>query len=326
MTFLITGGSGFVGLNVLHRLLARGDSVVNFSLAEPPPAAGESLAALPGTLRTVTGDLRDPRALEAAFADGGITHVLHAGVITAGAQREAEDAAGIVAVNVAGTVNVMEAARRHGVRRVVYPGSGAVYGANGFSAPLLDEARVAPNPESLYGITKLAAERIALRYRAIAGLDVVAARLGGVFGPWEYATGQRDTLSPILAATRLALADGEAVLEGAGRRDWIYAPDVAEALLFLLEWPSAPRHAVYHVAAGRSWSVAEWCTALQARRPKFRWRLAARPEEANVPVHWASARAPLSPARLRDEMGWSARFGMDAALADFLEGSQRHLL
>jgi hypothetical protein len=166
--------------------------------------------------------------------------VLHAGVITAGVQREAEDAAGIVSVNVAGTVNVLEAARRHGVRRVVYPGSGAVYGANGFAAPLLCEEQVAPNPESLYAITKYAAERIALRFRSIAGLDVVTARLGGVFGPWEYATGQRDTLSPLLAATRLALADDEAVLEAAGRRDWIYAPDVAEALLILLEWPTPP--------------------------------------------------------------------------------------
>jgi nucleoside-diphosphate-sugar epimerase len=325
VTVLVTGGSGFVGLNVLQLLLERGEQVVNLSLAPPPAAAGRLFASLPGTLHSVTGDVCDADAVEAVFAAHRPTRVLHGAVITAGPERERRDPAGIVAVNLQGTLTVLEAARRHGAARVVYPSSGSVYGDSAFSAPVLEEDVTLPQPVTLYGISKYAAERAALRYRTLHGLDVVAARLGIVFGRWEHDTGHRDTLSPIYHLTRLAQAGEPARLPNAGRRDWIYAPDVAAGLLALLALP-APRHAVYHVAPGREWSAEEWCERLQRRYPAFRFRLVGSEADANVNLHRATLRAPLSPARLREETGFAPRFGLDEAFADYLDWLEQYPL
>lgn len=317
MTVLVTGGSGFVGLNLLEQLLARGETVVNLSLAPPPAAALRRFEALPGRLATREGDVRDPEAIAQALADSRAERVIHGAVITADAERERRDAAGIVAVNVGGTVNALEAARRHGVRRFVYLGSGAVYGANGFAAPVLDE-ETPPAPVSLYAITKYTAERISLRFRELWGLPLVVARLGGVFGRWEHDTGLRDTLSPPLLATRLAAEGREAVLGDEGRRDWIYAPDVAAGVLALLD-ADAPRHVVYNVAPGREWTVLDWCERLQRRFPNFRYRVADDPAGSNVRLYPASRRAPMSTARLHEDTGFAARYGLEEAFADYLD-------
>lgn len=325
MAILITGGSGFVGLNLIQRLLEGDAAVMNYSLSPPPEAAQRHFATLPGTLRNVAGDVLDSDAVERMFGEHAVESVIHAAVITADAERERREAARIVAVNVQGTVNVLEAARSRGVRRFLYVSSGAVYGRSGFSAAELDEEGTAPNPESLYGISKYAAERICLRYRTISAMDVVAARLGAVYGRWEYDTGQRDTLSGPFLATRLAVAGGEAVLSHSGRRDWIYAPDVAEGLLSLLNLP-AHRHEVYHVASGREWTMEGWCERLRQRYPAFRYRIAEQAQAHAVNVQAAPLRAPLSPRRLREESGFSARYGLEEALADYLDWLERYPL
>lgn len=325
MTVLVTGGSGFVGLNVLQHLLERGDAVVNLSLAPPPPAAQRLFGTLPGTLHSEVGDVCDAAAVERVFAAHRPARVVHGAVITAGPERERTDAASIVAVNLQGTLHVLEAARRHGVARFVYPSSGSVYGDSAYAHPVLTEDETLPQPVTLYGITKYAAERTTLRWRELHGLDAVAARLGIVFGRWEHATGQRDTLSPLYHLTRMARAGTEAVLPNAGRRDWVYAPDVAAGLVALLDAP-APRHAVYHVAAGAEWSAEAWCERLQARYPGFRFRIAGDTHDAavNVSLHPATLRAPLSAARLQGELGVVPRFGLAAAFADYLDWLERH--
>ena len=325
MTVLVTGGSGFVGLNLMQHLLERGESVVNLSLAPPPQAAQQHLAGLPGKLKTIVGDICDDAVLEAVFAGNAISRVVHAAVITSGPERERTDPEGIVRVNVLGTLCVLDAARRHGVRRFVYTSSGAVYGDSSFAGAVLEEGRTLPQPVTLYGITKYAAERAALRFRTLHGMDVVAARLGIVFGRWEYATGQRDTLSPLFHLTRMACRGEAAVLPNAGRRDWIYAPDVAAGIVALLDLP-APRHRVYHVAPGREWSASEWCERLQARFPEFRFRISGDDAQANVNLHRATLRAPLSSRRLREETGFAARFGLDDAFSDYLHWLDAHPL
>ncbi|HKJ00333.1 MAG TPA: NAD(P)-dependent oxidoreductase [bacterium] len=325
MTVLVTGGSGFVGLNLLQLLLERGDRVVNLSLAPPPAAAQQLFDSLPGTLQSVVGDACDAPTVERIFEGQGIERVVHAAVITAGPERERSDPAGIVAVNLQSVLTVLEAARRHGVQRFVYPSSGAVYGESAYAAPVLDEDATPPRPVTLYGISKYAAERMALRYRTLHGMDVLAARLGIVFGRWEHATGQRDTLSAIYELTRLARAGETAALPNAGRRDWVYAPDVAAGLVTLLYHPQ-PAHAVYHVTAGREWSAEQWCERLQTRYPDFRFRMVTDEAQANVNLYRASFRAPLSNLRLREETGFAARFGLDEAFADYLDWLERYPL
>src|SRR4029078_10181889 len=136
---LLTGGAGFVGLNVAEQLLARGEEVVLFDLS---PA--------PGGFRVFFehGDVTDRDALEIVFSTRKIENVIHLAAIPAGAERDAREPRRIAEVNLLSTLNVLEAARRHGVRRFVHTSTGALYGAAGVGvAEPLDEERHPPGAE-----------------------------------------------------------------------------------------------------------------------------------------------------------------------------------
>ena len=317
MSLLVTGAAGFVGLNIVEAALARGEEVVALSLEAIPAAAQAVFAALPGRLHAVRGDVLDASLLEDVLTRHRPRRMVPAAALTPGGGQEAAQADRTFMVNVVGVLRCLQAAARHGVGRIVYPSSGAVYGANAFGAEPLDEQATPPMPETIYAISKLAAERTALRLRQSTGLDLVAARLGTVFGPWERDTGVRETLSPHLQIAAHAGRGIEAVLPGPGRRDWIYVRDIAAAILALLD-STRSDPPVVNVAPGIEWSMEAWCEALARRRPGFRWRRAADGVLANVDYWMARDRAPLANARLTRDYGFTPRFGLEVALDDFL--------
>ena len=323
MAVLVTGGSGFVGLNVVEELIGRGREAIAFGLAPPPGSAIAWLSGLPGTLSVVEGDVTDRAALEGVFRAHAVDGVIHAAAITSAGNRDREHAREVVVVNLLGTVEVLEAARRHRVGRVLYVSSSSVYGRAAFDTDELDEATTVPVPETLYGITKYAAERTALYDRTLWGTDVVAARLTAVFGRWEYGTGVRDTLSPPLQVARLAVRGEAAILPREGLRDWTYATDVAAALIALMDL-KRPQHDVYNVSSGTRWTIESWCRKLEDAFPRFSHRIAEDEGEANIDFHGARDRAPLSNARLVKDTGFRARFGLDEAADDYMEWMGHH--
>ncbi|GJD52128.1 GDP-L-fucose synthase [Methylobacterium crusticola] len=309
MTVVVLGGAGFVGLNLARALLARGGAVRLLDRAAPPPALLRALAAPPGALEVRTGDVTDPRAVAEAIGPGTDAVVL-AAAVTADAAREAAAPGGILAVNLDAVVPALEACRRAGVRRVVNLSSAAVYGAA--RADRLAET-LAPEPESLYAVTKFAAEKVVARLCAHWGLDGVSARLSAVFGPFERDTGWRDTLSP-QAQIWAAMARGEAaLLPRPGLRDWLYAPDAAEAVARLIAAPR-PAHRLYNVSAPEAWPVLAWGERLMRARPGFVCRLAQPGEAPTIALHGDADRAPLAVARMRDEFGWQAAHGPASSL------------
>lgn len=319
MTIFITGGSGFVGLNLLEQLLTRGDSVVSFSLTPPPERAKRSFDELPGTLRHIDGDVCDDKALEEALARSAARCVIHAAVITAGIERERREPATIVSTNIHGTVSVLDAARRQGVERFVYLSSASVYGANAQRDGALSEEHTAPLPESLYAVTKYAAEGIARRYGSIFDIQVVAARLSAVFGRWEHDTGLRDTLSPPFLLARMAAAGDSAVLANDGHRDWIYGPDAAAGIIALMD-ARALRHDVYNVGTGHTWSLRRWCEKLAARQPSFSYRLGSVSDAGRFID--PGRRSPLSIERILRDTTYSPHFGFEESFDDYLEWMQ----
>jgi nucleoside-diphosphate-sugar epimerase len=305
---LVTGGSGFIGLNVVEQLLARGEQVAVFDLRQPP-------AEFAGKVAFVEGDVADPKIVEEAFSRKRVNQVIHTAAITAGPERDAREPRRIAEVNFIGTLNVLEAARRHKVQRFVHASTGALFGAAGVGAgEPLDEERPSPVPESMYGITKYAAERSCLRLAALWGLDVRIGRLALAFGRWEHASGVRDRLSPPTEIARIAFKGGEAVFPPLGPTDYIYAPEVARALLALLDARS-PSHRLYHLATGAAWSLPEWCALLATRFPKFRWRESA--EGCNVLPLSPATRTRFSNRRLVEDLGYAPRFDLAAAAEDF---------
>lgn len=318
MSVLVTGGAGFVGLNVAAALLGRGDTVVLLDVNRPPAAAERHLRSLPGTLRIETGDVRDGGATAGVMARHAVERLVHGAAITAGAERETRQARFIADVNLGGTIETLEAALAAGVKRVVQLGTGSVFGSTiPAGTQTIDEANTTPVPDSLYGITKYAAERTALRFRATRGLDVVVARLGVVFGPWEYDTGVRDTLSIPLQLLRAAEGGETARFRRALPDDWVYVRDVGAAVAALLDAPAAAGP-VYQIATGSRWSIPDWCERLKARFPGFGYAVVGDGEPVTIGATQPSARPPFSVERLHRDTGFKARFTPAEAFDDYL--------
>jgi nucleoside-diphosphate-sugar epimerase len=318
--YLITGAAGFVALNVVEHLLRAGREVVGLDRIALPERARRDFAVLPGRFTLIGGSILSGADVRRALTVAPVEAVIHCAVITAGSVREKADPEGIVAVNVQGAVTTLMAAARRGVSRFVYPSSGAIYGAAARDVPLIDEDAVAPAPVSLYGLTKRAAETLLPRVAETQGVGFAAARLGSVYGPWEYATGVRDTLSPMLQALECARSGEAAVLGPAWRGDFVFSRDVADGLVRLADAPALGR-TVYNLGSGRLGSAETWCEALARVVPGFRWRRAAPGEAPNVDSHTGFHRGPMAIGKIARDTGYAPRWGFEDAAAEWVRWS-----
>ena len=317
---LVTGGAGFVGLNLVEALLARGEHVVVFGREAALPAPATAIfAALPGRIEVIQGDVQDEAALRDLFCGRRIGAVFPFAAVTAGPQREAADPALILDVNLKGVIATLAAAREAGtVRRVILPSSAAVYGESAYTHRLLEEATTPPVPISLYGVTKYAVERAGLRLAGQWGLDAIAARIGATFGPWERDTGLRDTLSMAFALGQAARRGESVTIPTAPPAyDWIYARDLAAGLLALLD-AADPPHRVVNLASGLDWAphYPALLDALARAFPAFRWRHAAPGEAPTIRWNETRNRGAMSIARA-GAFGWRPRHTPAEAMADY---------
>ena len=317
MAILVTGAAGFVALNVVEHLLQAGRTVVGLDRIPLPKRAVRTFAGLPGHLTMIGGSVLSDADLSRALTMQPIEAVIHCAVITAGSQREKDDPASIIAVNIQGAVATLLAAARRGVKRFIYPSSGAVYGAAAATNDVMDEDLLRPAPSNLYGLSKYAAELILPRVAETQGVALTAARLGVVYGPWEYATGVRDTLSPMLQTLEHAAAGTESVLGPPWRGDYTFSRDIATGLVTLADQPSTPR-TVYNLATGTASTAADWCRVLAARLPGFRWRLASGHEPYNVDSHTGFDRGAMRIDRITTDTSYRPRFDLASAAAHLL--------
>jgi UDP-glucose 4-epimerase len=318
---LIVGGAGFVGLNIAGHMLTQGDEVVLFDRAALPGSAARAFADLPGTLHPIAGDVTDRDAISHAIRPGFDAVVMGA-AITAGSARDASHPETILQVNLLAQIPLIAAARDAGVRRLINLSSAAAFGAAGEREPVLDETTPG-DPVGLYAITKWASERVGRRLGSLWGVDLVSLRLSGVFGPWERATGVRDTLSPQCQILAAAVSGQAALLQRPGLRDWIFAPDVAEAVRAVAAAPGLA-HDLYNVSTKTRTSALAWGQALAAHYPGFVCRLAEPGEAATIDLHAATDRAPLTTARLQDDLGWEARTSMTESAAQLAAWQREH--
>jgi nucleoside-diphosphate-sugar epimerase len=214
-TTLITGSSGLVGYPLSKLLTARGDRVVGLDPAPPPEA-------VPGVtcIESGFGDYESTRAL---LDRHGITKIVHAGGIS-GPMLSRDAPHHITKTNLVSTLDLAEAAYRHGIARFVYCSSVSAY-------EIMDEGPVredAPlRPESVYGATKAASDHVLMAYRAEYGLDAVGLRYSTVYGP------RRATDCVIRTMIEDAITGRPTRLpSGAGRRwPFVYVDDVVTATI-----------------------------------------------------------------------------------------------
>jgi nucleoside-diphosphate-sugar epimerase len=244
--YLVTGGAGFIGSHLAARLVERGGTVRifdNFSTGKL-----ENLLPLGTRVDLIKGDLRDPAAVRAAMA--GIEVVFHQGADPS-VPRSMADPVACYESNVMGTLNVLQAAREAGVRRVVFASSCAVYG----DAPGLPKSERSPlAPQSPYATSKLAGEELCQVYTKVFGVEAVALRYFNVFGPRQD---PNSAYAPVIPRFIKALADGEPPVifgDGEQTRDFVYVDDVVQANLLAAQSPDAPGR-IFNIASGRSVSL-----------------------------------------------------------------------
>lgn len=250
MYVLVTGGAGFIGSHTIERLLEANHRVVAFdNLSTGRPTNLASLDA-----RLVEGDIRDFEALDEILSEG-FDAILHLAAVVS-VPVSVADPLGSHEVNARGTLNVLEAARRHGVRRVVYASSAAVYGN---LVPPLSEA-MSLKPLSPYAAQKYENEIEAGIYSRLYGLETVGLRYFNVFGP------RQDPKSPYSGVLSLfidALKERRKPFifgDGLQTRDFVYVGDVAQANQLALERKLADEPEsgwVFNVGTGAQTTVLE---------------------------------------------------------------------
>jgi nucleoside-diphosphate-sugar epimerase len=316
MSTLITGASGFVGLNLLELLMGRGERVVGLSSLAVDERLRSHLDRLPGEFVEVVGDVRNASLLTRIIAEQRVTHVAHLAAITADSERERHSAGEILSVNLGGLGSVISAAAAAQVQRFVYASSIAVFGGAASDGSMIDEA-AAHAPRTLYAITKSTGEAVVAHLGELHELDWVVGRLGRVFGPYEHDTGVRDTLSQIYQVTQAALTGRAVLLERPCVKNWNYARDCATNLLTLLD-ASELRHRVYNLGSPYAWPLSAWCERLVQRGGGFEFAIGEGHGE-RIDLGGPRDGGLLSWQRFSAEFGSTARFDLDAAFSDYLQ-------
>lgn len=230
---LITGSAGFIGAHVVQRLLSQGHQVVGIDNHNPyyDPALKarrlEALTGQPGYIH-VRGDIAAPGLVSEVCRQYGPGRIVHLAA-QAGVRHSMVDPHAYVQSNLVGFVNVLEAARHHAVRHVIYASSSSVYGEGG-PRPLAEDAPT-DRPLSLYGATKKANELIAYSYAHLYAMRCTGLRFFTVYGPWG-----RPDMAPMLFAN--AILDGSPVVlfnHGHNARSFTYIDDIVDGVVRVLQ-------------------------------------------------------------------------------------------
>jgi UDP-N-acetylglucosamine 4-epimerase len=265
-TWLVTGGAGFIGSHLVERLLSLGQSVRvldNLSTGYLANLA-EASAAAPERLTFVEGDIREPAACRTACE--GVDVVLHQAALGS-VPRSIQDPATSHDVNVTGFLNVLDAARGAGVRRVVYASSSAVYGDHP-GLPKVEDAT--GRPLSPYAATKAADELYAHAYANAYGLETIGLRYFNVFGPRQDPQGAYAAVIPLWFA---GLFGGPAPFlngDGLTSRDFSYVANVGQATLLAATTQNpAAIGTVYNVGCADRTTLLELFEAMRAEASRL---------------------------------------------------------
>ncbi len=295
MNSLVLGGNGFIGVHLVEGLLDRGCLVRIYD---------RSTNRFRPTFRAadyVEGELGNHGLIQEAVE--GMEVVYHL-VSTTLPKTSNDDPIYDVRSNLIDTLQLLEACVKAGVRKVVFASSGGtVYGLPQ-TVPIAEDHPT--NPITSYGIVKLAIEKYLGFFRQMHGLDYAALRISNPYGPYQHPGGQQGAIAVFLHR----LYTGQPItIWGDGRvvRDYLYVADLVEALVLAAEVETPSK--VLNVGSGRGTSLNELSALIAevtGERPEFEYRAG---RALDVPAN------VLEVGRVREELGWSPRTGLDEGTA-----------
>jgi len=317
MRVFVTGAIGFVGINVVRWLAGQGDEVIALYRTEPEPEALAFLAPVLERVQLVPGDVEDATALSSLMQEYRPEGVIHAAAMTPKLATERLLPYKILNINLMGTVRALDAAVASGVRRFVFVSSDGVYGGVSDPAQALTE-ETQPRGEGLYPIAKIASEAICRRYALMYGLETVSGRVGATYGPMERPTRSRLGMSAVCEMARATLEACELRVRGLEiSRSWTHVADMAGALAALLHAPHTG-HDIYNLSYGVPHKLSEVLEVFSRVEPRFRYRVVATDEEADVAYDLGAQRGAPSTARLREDIGFQPRFDLESGIRDYM--------
>lgn len=248
MIYLVTGGAGFIGSNIVNKLIKQGQEVRvldNF-------ATGKRENILPllkhSNLTLIEGDLRSFHIVRDAVK--GTDFILHQGALPS-VPRSINDPITTNDVNILGTLNVLEAAKEFGVKRVVCASSSSIYG----NSDILPKVETMPiNPMSPYALTKFAQEKYCQIFYQLYGIETVALRYFNVFGPNQDPTSQYSAVIPKFIKAIMNNQQPIIYGDGSQSRDFTYVENNIEANLLACTAEGVAGE-VFNVACGKRYTL-----------------------------------------------------------------------
>ena len=315
-TIMITGGAGFLGTYVTRMLAERGDRVVIFDAAGTAPELAVLTAPFEQNIVRVRGQILDLSSLLRCVQQYNVERIFHAAALY-DPPYSLEDPAITFQVNVNGTINVLEAARFLGVKRVVHSSSIAVYAPRQYEPinemhPILLPS--AGNPLGPYGASKAAAEIVGLTYYSTNGVDFVALRNSAIYGyGMRYPMYIKPMIENSLRKQPTRFASG-----GDMRRDYTHVKDIAQAVLKALDAPaSALTQRVFNIGSGTMHSATQVAETVRSLLPQADIEIAAGLSELEQSD--MRARGILDLTAARQQLKYEPAYSLEAGIRDYIE-------
>ncbi len=311
MTRLITGGTGYIGAELAHLLVARGEEVVLFDIA----INRARIADIESKVKVVRGDLGVYSEVMNAVKDNGVTEIYHLGSLLTGVSED--DPWGSFQTNVVGTYNVLEAARIFGVKKVMFTSTLGTYGI-GFGEVIGDDT--IQRPITMYGCGKLYGEGLGRFYKKKFGLDFRSVRFAYMVG-WNVRT-PNHWAPPMIEDAIVGRRHRCVYATPETAQSFIHVKDAALACANVLEVPVESIQTMNYNVAGvpRHVSAAEMAAILKKRYASFEVTFEKDPQPGVLEQDRMYGKVTrFDDSRARAEWGWRPQYGTPEAIIEAME-------
>lgn len=316
MTTLVIG-AGLVGSQIGRILAEQGEKPVLMDFAPQPKAIGQIVDL--SKVALTDGDVLRPLSLIQVLREHKITAIIHTAanpLLTVGAQKDPYSA---INLNIMGTVNVLEAARVTGIKRVVVSSSSVLnhFMDGGGDKGDISHEEAFPRPNTFYAATKQAVESLGLNYARWCGIDFAGMRYGAVFGPWGGAGGGGPS-NTVRDAIRNALAGKEAVLPDRSS-EWVYSKDAARGTVSALKANDLGTR-IFNITMGEATTAHDLANAIKTAVPGAKVRVE-KAQQGALSLNKTEHAVSLARAK---GIGYEPQYRLDAAVADMTEWMKKN--